>query len=286
MDKFTRIINIIYLSIDNYLFDDWQEYLKKHGSIDILTFVNKSGWKTFFSDKEVLNEIKEINDVLTVEVNNNAVIYPHPEMLFTAFNLTPLDLVKVVVIGQDPYPSLCSNDRPMAMGLSFSIPNGQKIAPSLNNIIVNAKKFNHIKDETLFRNRGNLSFLAIQGVFMINATMTIKNKEANSHFMLWDTFTSKLIQFLSDELDGIVFLSWGRFANKMCTSVDTKKHFIITSSHPSPQSCRNTFIGPSYENKNVFVTYPSFESVDHFGLTNKYLIEKGKKPITFNNYLN
>ena len=195
-------------------------------------------------------------------------IYPYPNLLFNAFILTPLSNVKVVILGQDPYHcNEIHHDKiiPQAMGLSFSVPKGMKIPSSLQNIYKNLLKYKHIEIKP---NHGNLSFWAYQGCLMLNTSLTVQHSYPNSHSKYWLPFTDKIIKYISNKLNNIVFVLWGNPALNKLNLIDQNKHKIIISSHPS---------GLSYNKK--LKNYDSFENTDHFGEINKYLKEKNKKQI-------
>lgn len=184
-------------------------------------------------------------------------IYPPGNKMFTAFNLCPLPLVKVVIIGQDPY-----HGPGQAHGLSFSVPDGIAVPPSLRNIY---KELNN--DLGLEKPpTGNLEKWAEQGVLLLNATLTVRDSQAGSHQGKgWETFTNKVIKTISDLRAGIVFLLWGKFAQDKQVLIDTNKHFVLKSTHPSPLSAHRGFLG-----------------CGHFSKTNQILKENGIEEIDWN----
>ncbi len=154
--------------------------------------------------------------------------YPPGPLIFNAFNLCPFDLVKVVVIGQDPY-----HEPGQAMGLSFSVPEGIPAPPSLVNIF---KEIELDLGKPMPPN-GDLTRWADQGVLLLNATLTVRAHEANSHQRLgWATFTDAAIKALSDRRDNLVFMLWGGFARGKKYLIDTNRHLVLESVHPSPLS--------------------------------------------------
>lgn len=154
--------------------------------------------------------------------------YPPGPLIFNAFNLCPFDRVKVVVIGQDPY-----HEPGQAMGLSFSVPEGIPAPPSLVNIF---KEIELDLDKPMPPN-GDLTRWADQGVLLLNATLTVRAHEANSHQRLgWSTFTDAAIKALSDRRDNLVFMLWGGFARGKKYLIDTNRHLVLESVHPSPLS--------------------------------------------------
>jgi uracil-DNA glycosylase len=191
----------------------------------------------------------ELKKVLQQEKQSYS-IYPPGNRIFSAFNLCPLTAVKVVILGQDPY-----HGRGQAHGLSFSVPDGIKPPPSLQNIF---KELNADLNIPIPRT-GNLEKWAAQGVLLINATLTVRAGDAGSHQGLgWETFTDRVIQLISDLRAGVVFLLWGKFAQAKVHLIDQSKHFVLTAPHPSPFSANRGFFG-----------------CQHFSKTNQILKENG-----------
>lgn len=184
----------------------------------------------------------------------SGVCYPPGSMIFNAFNTTPFDKVKVVILGQDPY-----HGPGQAHGLCFSVQDGVDFPPSLRNI------FQEINQETgaPVPGTGNLTRWAQQGVFLLNTCLTVRAHQAFSHSGHgWETFTDAVIKRLSDEREGLVFLLWGAPAGKKASLIDAGKHLILRSAHPSPLSAYRGFFG-----------------CGHFKMCNEYLIQHGKEPI-------
>lgn len=182
-------------------------------------------------------------------------IFPPQNLVFNAFRLTPFHEIKVVILGQDPYHNVGQ-----AHGLSFSVPSGIAFPPSLRNIFAELAT-----DIPGFQipNAGDLTKWAKQGVLLLNATLTVRAHQAGSHQKQgWETFTDQIIEKISAELDGVVFLLWGSYAQKKSVLIDSKKHLILKSVHPSPLSVYRGFFGSK-----------------HFSQANAYLSAKGKKPI-------
>ena len=187
------------------------------------------------------------------EKADGKVIYPPGGAIFRAFDLTPVDQVKVVILGQDPY-----HNPGQAMGLSFSVPDGVPAPPSLRNI------FKEIEDDLGVRMSGrpNLEKWARQGVLLLNAVLTVRAGEPTSHGAIgWQQFTDAVISYLSAHREGLVFLLWGRYAQEKSALIDTSKHFVLTAAHPSPLA-RGAFFG-----------------CRHFSKTNEILLKEGKTPI-------
>ena len=182
------------------------------------------------------------------------IIYPDVNKIFSAFNLCPFDRVKIVIIGQDPY-----HGPKQANGLCFSVSDGIKPPPSLQNI------FKELKDDLDLEIplSGNLEHWAEQGVLMINATLTVRAKQAGSHQKKgWEEFTDNVIHTLSEEKENLIFLLWGRFAQNKAQIIDDEKHYILTAAHPSPFSAHSGFFG-----------------CKHFSKTNEILKKLNQKPI-------
>lgn len=178
---------------------------------------------------------------------------PAGKNIFRAFDLTPFDAVKVVILGQDPYHTPAA-----AMGFCFSVPDGNRPQPSLQNI------FQELRDDTgVERRQTDLTDWAEQGVFLLNSVLTVRARQAGSHANKgWETFTDSAIARLSDQRDGLVFILWGSYAIAKRALIDTNKHLVITSPHPSPFSAHKGFFGSK-----------------PFSRTNDYLAAHGKAPI-------
>ena len=181
--------------------------------------------------------------------------FPPKNQIFRAIELTPFDEVKVVIIGQDPY----HNDN-QANGLCFSVSDKVKAPPSLKNI------FKELEDDLGIKKTSNeLEMWAKQGVLLLNATLTVRAHEANSHKDLgWEQFTDFIIKEISDKKENVVFVLWGAFAQKKAGLIDASKHFVIQSAHPSPFSVHKGFFGSR-----------------PFSKINQFLEEKGKEPINW-----
>ena len=181
------------------------------------------------------------------------VIYPPGRMICKAFELTPGDKVKVVILGQDPY-----HGPGQAMGLSFSVPDGMAAPPSLKNI------FKEIESDLgiVMSGRPNLEKWAEQGVLLLNSILTVRGGEAASHSGIgWQQFTDAVIRYISDNLEGVVFLLWGNYARSKKDLIDTSRHHVLEAAHPSPLA-RGAFFG-----------------CRHFSMTNNILLSEGRTPI-------
>lgn len=183
-------------------------------------------------------------------------VYPPQHLIFNAFVQCPLSRVKVVILGQDPY-----HEPHQAHGLSFSVPDGVAVPPSLRNIFAEL----HADLGNLIPPSGNLTHWARQGVLLLNATLTVRAHEAGSHqHHGWEEFTDAVIHRLSEHTSGLVFILWGSFAKSKQALIDHQRHLILTSAHPSPLSAYRGFFGNH-----------------HFSRTNEYLELMGKEKINF-----
>lgn len=183
------------------------------------------------------------------------ICYPKGSDIFAAFDHTPFDKVKVVILGQDPY-----HEPGQAHGLCFSVPQGVPVPPSLVNII---KEINTDLAVNIPTTSGNLSSWADQGVLLLNATLTVRAHQAGSHqHQGWEQFTDAAIQALSQYRQGIVFLLWGSYAIRKAQLIDTTRHFVLTAPHPSPLSAYRGFFG-----------------CRHFSQCNAILQQQGQLPI-------
>ena len=178
---------------------------------------------------------------------NKIVFYPRGEQIFNAFNLTPFDKVKVVILGQDPY-----HGPNQAHGLCFSVPNSVKPPPSLVNIF---KELHSDVGKIINLQNGNLEHWAQQGVFLLNTTLTVEKSKPLSHQNYgWGEFTDKVISIIDSHLENIVFILWGAFAQSKKSLIDSKKHLILTAPHPSPLSAHRGFFGSKpFSQTNTFL---------------------------------
>ena len=213
----------------------------------------ENSWKALLQPEFDAKYFAEIKTFL-LEEKRAYTIYPAGQNIFAAFNSTPFDNVKVVILGQDPY-----HGPGQAHGLCFSVPSGVSFPPSLLNIF---KELN--TDLNLpMPGHGNLEKWARQGVLLLNATLTVRANNAGSHQNKgWEIFTDAIIRLLSDKKDGLVFLLWGNYAQAKQNLIDVNKHFILKAAHPSPLSAFRGFFG-----------------CRHFSETNRLLTIQGKIPI-------
>ena len=216
----------------------------------------EESWKTVLQEEFCKSYFLDLKKFLQQEKTNGQIIYPPGSQIFNSFNLCPFEKVKVVILGQDPYHGIGQ-----AHGLCFSVPEGVQTPPSLVNI------FKEINSDigVAIPSSGNLERWAKQGVLLLNALLTVRANQAASHHKRgWEQFTDKVIQKISEEKTGVVFLLWGRFAQDKSSLIDSSKHFILKSAHPSPLSAYNGFFG-----------------CKHFSKTNELLIQQGKTPVNW-----
>ncbi len=207
------------------------------------------GWKEILWEEFQSPYFSELKKFL-VEEKQQYTIYPPGNLFFNAFQHTPFDRVKAVILGQDPY-----HGAGQAHGLCFSVPPGIKQPPSLVNILKELKA----DLDMPVPDHGNLEKWADQGVLLLNATLSVRASQAGSHQNKgWESFTNRVIETISDQKRGIVFLLWGRYAQAKETLIDGQKHLILKAAHPSPFSAYNGFFG-----------------CRHFSKTNKYLNQQG-----------
>ena len=194
-----------------------------------------------------------LRDFLVKEKNKSKVIYPPSKKTFSSLNLSPLDTIKVVIIGQDPY-----HGEGQANGLAFAVEQGIDIPPSLRNIY----KEIELDLGKVSPNHGDLTFLAKQGVLLLNSVLTVEKGNPSSHSGKgWEKFTDKIISILNTK-DDLVFMLWGNYAQKKGSIIDIKKHRVLRAPHPSPLSANRGFFG-----------------CKHFSKANEFLVLKGKSPI-------
>lgn len=219
----------------------------------------EEGWKLALNDEFNKPYFPLIKQFIVEQKAKGKTVYPPGALVFNAFNLTPYNQLKVVILGQDPY-----HGPGQAEGLCFSVPQGIKPPPSLVNIFKELKTDLGITPP----NHGSLVKWAQQGVLLLNASLTVNAGEANSHAKCgWQTFTDAVIKKISDDKEGIVFLLWGNFARAKKVLIDTNKHFVLEAAHPSPLS-GGAFFGSR-----------------HFSQTNDILKKQGKEPIDWNTAL-
>tara|TARA_Y100000389_G_scaffold205111_1_gene263338 strand:+ start:2162 stop:2812 length:651 start_codon:yes stop_codon:yes gene_type:complete len=199
-------------------------------------------WNVFFEREDIKEELEKINKFLRQEEEKwgeELEILPPPELRFRAFDLCPLNDIKVCILGQDPY-----FHREEAMGLCFSVPENIKIPPSLRNI------FKELKEDTgIERTNTDLTNWASQGVLLLNTALSVREHCPNSHSKQWKVLTDKLIQHISNNNKGVIFVLWGGNAKIKEDLIDVSKHHILKSSHPSPLGAYRGFLGCKHFSK-------------------------------------
>jgi uracil-DNA glycosylase len=211
-------------------------------------------WKELLKDEFSKSYFQQIVLHLKTERTQGKTIYPPGPFIFNAFDTTPIDNVKVVILGQDPY-----HGPGQAHGLCFSVQKGIAPPPSLVNI------FKELHDDIgiTIPNHGNLTHWAQQGVFLLNASLTVRAGEPMSHAKIgWASFTDTVIKKISEQKEHVVFLLWGKFAQDKKILIDETKHLVLKAAHPSPLSAHNGFMG-----------------CKHFSKTNAWLMSKGIDPV-------
>lgn len=210
------------------------------------------GWNTYLKEEMASDYFKNLMETMDC-LYETSMVFPPKEEVYNAFELVDFNDVKVVILGQDPYHGAFQ-----ANGLSFSVSKGVKLPPSLQNI------YKELESDLGIRNiNGDLTTWAEQGVFLLNATLTVEEKKAGSHQKLgWEKFTDAVIEQLSKHRENIVFILWGSYAQKKGKNIDRSKHFVIETVHPSPLSVYRGFFGSK-----------------PFSQTNDYLVSKGLKAI-------
>lgn len=215
----------------------------------------EASWKAHLADEFHQDYMIKLRAFLAQEMKKGKIIFPPPKDIFNAFDFTPFDEVKVVIIGQDPYHGTGE-----AHGLCFSVRPGVKVPPSLKNI------FNELGHDLKLPvpNHGCLEFWARQGVLLLNTVLTVeKDKPASHRGQGWEIFTDKVVEELNQKKEGLVFLLWGRDARTKGAKIDREKHLVLESAHPSPFSVTN------------------FYHQHHFSRANQYLMERGELPINW-----
>jgi uracil-DNA glycosylase len=212
-------------------------------------------WQQILAPEPAKPYFKALNETVNSRYKSQTV-YPVSGAIFKAFDLCPFADIRVVILGQDPY-----HGKDQAQGLSFSVPDGMKLPPSLRNI------FKELASDLGVTPRisGDLTPWAKQGVLLLNATLTVEDAQPGSHQGLgWEIFTDEVIKTISQEKNHVVFLLWGKFAAAKKSLIDESKHLVLTAPHPSP-----------------FSAYTGFFGSKPFSQTNEYLKTKGKKPISW-----
>ncbi|MFT7120554.1 MAG: uracil-DNA glycosylase [Neolewinella sp.] len=210
----------------------------------------EASWKAALSEEFTKPYFRNLTSYLRQEKADDKTIYPAGPLIFSAYETTPIDKVRVVILGQDPY-----HNPGQAMGLSFSVPRGEKIPPSLRNIYKELNTSMGLAKP----DHGDLTSWAEQGVFLLNSMLTVERNNPGSHKRSgWQFFTDASIKAISDRRENVVFMLWGAFAKKKSELIDGDKHLVLESAHPSPFSADRGFFGN-----------------DHFKQANEYLVKHG-----------
>lgn len=192
-------------------------------------------WIEIIKEEKEKPYFKKIEETIAKDCKETP-IYPPQKLVFNALNLTPFEKVKVIIIGQDPY-----HGPNQANGLAFSVKPNISIPPSLRNIF---KELKTDIDGFSYPNNGDLTSWAKQGILLLNTSLTVKMQKAGSHSNIgWEIFTDKLVECLNKEKEGLIFVLWGSHAQRKGVNIETNKHFIIKSAHPSPLSAHRGFFG-------------------------------------------
>lgn len=216
----------------------------------------EESWKQVLKDEFDKPYFQQIVAFIKTEKTAGKIIYPPGQLIFNAFSKTPFAKVEVVLLGQDPY-----HNKGQAHGLSFSVPPGVQPPPSLINIFKELKADIGIQIPAT----GDLESWATQGVLLLNASLSVRQNEPGSHSKIgWLRFTDTVIEKLSEQKKGIIFLLWGKFAQEKQSLIDETKHIVLKAAHPSPFSADKGFFG-----------------CRHFSKTNELLVKQNKEPINW-----
>ena len=229
--------------------------------------INKNSWSDLFENDIIKEKIDNINKELEKELkllDNIIDIFPKSDKILNCFDLCNVEDVKVILVGQDPYINKFDINgviTPQAMGLSFSVPKGINIPPSLKNI------YKELKDDLNIENlHGDLTKWNKQGVLLLNRSLTVREGKSNSHKKMWSGFMEKVIEYINEKKSNCVFILWGNDAKKLKKLINNDKHLIIEGTHPSPLGAnKGGFFGGKY-----------------FSKTNEYLKIYKKKVINWN----
>lgn len=214
-----------------------------------------ASWMNHLESEFSKTYMRALNDFLKQELNSGVLVYPRSTDIFNAFNLLPFDRVRVVILGQDPY-----HGDGQAHGLSFSVPDGVKLPPSLRNIYKELEREYGCKMPL----SGDLSAWAEQGVLLLNATLTVRQAMAGSHQKKgWEQFTDSAIQALNAQHKHLVFMLWGSYAQQKGAFIDRSKHLVLEAPHPSPLSAHRGFLGCGHFKKaNQYLAQHNLPIID------------------------
>ncbi len=224
--------------------------------MDKSTIQLHSSWLKYLEEEFQKKYMIDLKKKLLDLRNQKIIFYPSGKKIFNAFNLTPFNELKVVILGQDPY-----HGPNQAHGLSFSVPSTIKPPPSLINIF---KELENDLGKKINYQNGNLEKWAKQGVLLLNSSLTVEKSKPLSHQNYgWIEFTDRVISIISDELKNIVFILWGSFAQSKKQLIDSRKHLILTSPHPSPLSAHRGFFGSKpFSKTNAFLQSKQIDRVN------------------------
>lgn len=212
------------------------------------------GWRAALAPAFATPGADALRQLLRREATEGRTVFPSRSRMFAAFEHTPLDQVRVVIVGQDPY-----HGPGQAMGLSFSVPRGVRVPPSLRNM------FTEIEQELSIPRpaHGDLTAWAERGILLLNSSLTVRAGEAGSHASAgWEPITDAAIRAVSEQREHVAFLLWGRHAQSKASLVDADRHLVLTAAHPSPLSAHKGFFG-----------------CGHFARVNDWLVEQGEQPV-------
>jgi uracil-DNA glycosylase len=219
-----------------------------------------ASWQAVIGDEFNKPYMQALRDFLKQEKVAGKIIYPPSQLIFNAFNHTPFEQVRVVIIGQDPYHGQNNKGQPQAHGLSFSVPQGVDIPPSLQNIFKEISTDLGVK----MSKHGDLTPWANQGVLLLNATLTVEQAKAGAHQNKgWEKFTDAAIAALNKHRENLVFVLWGSYAQKKGAFIDAQKHLVLKSVHPSPLSAHRGFFGNhQFSSINQYLTQHGQPAID------------------------
>ncbi|MBM0636556.1 uracil-DNA glycosylase [Campylobacter sp. VicNov18] len=227
----------------------------KEITINIDKIKMNNDWKEFLKDEFKKKYFLDLKKRYINALNQHSIIYPPANSIFNAFNLCPLEKLKIIILGQDPY-----HQPNQAMGLSFSVPKGIEIPPSLKNIYKELQNDLNITPSK----SGDLSSWATQGILLLNSILSVEANKAASHSSWgWQEFSDAVISKLSKEKSGLIFMLWGNYAKSKKAFIDTEKHLVLEAAHPSPLA-KTGFLG-----------------CKHFSKANEFLKKLGKSPINW-----
>lgn len=240
----------------NMFADEQGDKEPAQAAIELSSLLLPKDWQELLKAEFDQSYMQSLQAFLAAEQEQGKVIYPPADQIFTAFNLTPLSNVKVVILGQDPY-----HGPGQAHGLSFSVPSSvKKLPPSLKNIY----KELHSDLKISIPDAGDLTPWAKQGVLLLNAMLTVEARNAGSHQKQgWETFTDRVIQLLSERCEGLVFVLWGSYAQKKASLINDDKHLVLKGIHPSPLSAYRGFFGSKpFSYINQYLSIKSYPGID------------------------